>query len=92
MARGRRGRSPHQHTASQGVSKTKTMGTVASLGVQARLVRVDLDRERDVADLIASCERLRQEWDRLLTRVVERLREEVRDDCVNHLPHPPTCD
>jgi hypothetical protein len=92
VARARRGQSPHQHSASQGVSNTRTEGTVASLGVQARLVRDDPDRERDVADLIAACERLRQEWDRLFTRVVERLREEGRDGCVDYLPYPPTCD
>ncbi|MFD0463270.1 hypothetical protein ACFQY9_16965 [Microvirga aerilata] len=47
--------------------------------MQVRLVRVDPARAREVADLMAACERLRQEADRLLTRVVDLLHEEVRD-------------
>ena len=86
MARARRGRSPQRHNASQDVSNTKTHGDCRLVGRAGSLVRVDPDRERDVADLIAACERLRQEWDRLLTRVIDRLREEARDDCVDRLP------
>jgi hypothetical protein len=92
MARARRGQSPQRHTASQDVSNTKPAATVASLGVRVRLVRVDPARERDVDDLIAACERLRVEWDRLLTRVMDRLREEACDGCGDPCPDPPTCD
>jgi hypothetical protein len=92
MPRARRGQSPQQPTASQGTSNTETATTVASLGVQVRLAPVDPDREREVADLIAACERLRHEWDRLLTRVVDRLREEVCDDCGDRRSHPPALD
>ncbi len=86
MARKGRGRSPHQHAASKGRSKTTKRVTVASLGVQARLVRVDPDHARELADLISACEGLRQEWDRLLTRLIDRLRQEGCGDCVDPCP------
>jgi hypothetical protein len=47
------------------------------LGVQARLVPVDLERERQLRDLIASCETLRTEWERLFQRVIALLDEEA---------------
>ncbi len=92
MTRARRGPSPHQDSASQSVSKTRTKATVASLGVQARLVRVDPDHVRDLADLIVASESLRQEWDRLLTRLIDRLREEARNDCVDRCSNSPSHD
>jgi hypothetical protein len=51
--------------------------TVASLGVRAHLVPVDLERERQLRDLIASCETLRTEWERLFQRVIALLDEEA---------------
>ena len=92
MATTQRGRGTHQHTASQGVSNTKTTASVASLGVQARLVRVDPDRVSDLAELITACESWRQQWDRLLLRLINRLQEEVRDDYVDRRPDPQSQD
>jgi hypothetical protein len=56
------------------------------------LVRVDPEREREVADLIVACESLQQEAGRLLTRVVNLLREEGRDGCVSRLSSPSAAD
>ena len=56
--------------------------TVASLGVQARLLRVDRAREREFAQLLARYERLCQEWDRLLREAINLLDPEFQ-------PHPP---
>ncbi len=92
MATTQRGRGTHQHTASQGASNTKTTASVASLGVQARLVRVDPDRVSDLAELITACESLRQQWDRLLLRLINRLQGEVRDDYVDRRPDPQSQD
>jgi hypothetical protein len=52
--------------------------TVASLGVQARLVPVDPERERDVACLIARYERVCRDWDRLVQQAIALLGSEVR--------------
>jgi len=49
--------------------------TVASLGVQVRLIPIDRDRERDFAQLIVSCERLRNESERLFHRILEVVNE-----------------
>jgi hypothetical protein len=43
-----------------------------------RLVPVDADRERQIASLIASCETLRAEWERLFQRVVDLLNNDER--------------
>ena len=58
--------------------------TVASLGVQARLLRVDRARDREFAQLLVCYERLCQEWDRLLREAINLLGPEFQ-------PHPP-CD
>jgi hypothetical protein len=52
--------------------------TVASLGVQARLVPVD--PEHEVACLIARHQRLCCEWDRLAQQSIALLGPEVRPD------------
>lgn len=49
--------------------------TVASLGMQVRLVPAELDRERQLSDLIEACELLRAEWERLFQRIVAHLNE-----------------
>lgn len=53
--------------------------TVASLGKRVRLVQVDPDRERQLADLVVSCETLRAEWERLFQQVVDLLNEGVQN-------------
>jgi hypothetical protein len=62
---------PSSH-ASDGVS----VPTVASLGVQVRLIPIDQDRERELAQLIAACESLRNDCERLFRRIVEVLNED----------------
>lgn len=67
--------------------------TVASLGVQARLIPVDADREREITDLVTSYEQLRAEWERLFQRAIDLLGEDFRDslDGSRSSSHP-TCD
>jgi hypothetical protein len=50
--------------------------TVASLGLQVRLIPTDQDQERELARLIASCEILRSECERLFGQIVELLNKE----------------
>ena len=56
--------------------------TVASLGVEARLVRVDPDRERAFARLLEQYEPICQEWDHLVHQAVDLLGPEFQ-------PNPP---
>ncbi len=56
--------------------------TVASLGIQARLVAADSERDREVACLIARYERVCREWDRLMQQALALLGSEV-------YPNPP---
>jgi hypothetical protein len=50
--------------------------TVASLGVQVRLIPINQNRERELERLIASCEILRTECERLFLRTIKLLHEE----------------
>lgn len=54
--------------------------TVASLGVQARLVPTDPERDREVACLIARYERVCRDWDRLVQQALALLGPEVQPD------------
>ncbi len=74
---GRRATAQVLHVASGATSRT-----VASLGVEARLVRVDPDRERAFARLLEQYERICQEWDHLVNQAVDLLGPEFQ-------PHPP---
>ena len=74
---GRRPPAQVSHVASKAASTT-----VASLGVKARLVRVDTDRERAFARLLEQYERICQEWDHLVHQAVDLLGPEFQ-------PHPP---
>ncbi len=74
---GRRATAQVLHVASGAASRT-----VASLGVEARLVRVDPDRERAFARLLEQYERICQEWDHLVNQAVDLLGPEFQ-------PHPP---
>ncbi len=55
----------------------KGVPTVACLGLRVRLVHVSADRESEVSELIAACETLRAEWERLFQRVIEILNEDL---------------
>jgi hypothetical protein len=68
---------PKKLTTLGPTSGNEGLPTVASLGVQAHLVPVDLERERQLSDLIASGETLRIEWERLFQRVIALLDEEA---------------
>jgi hypothetical protein len=65
-------------TRSTGTANNSATLTVASLGLQVRLSPVNLDRERQIADLIASCATLRADLERLFQQVVEFLDAEVQ--------------
>jgi hypothetical protein len=58
------------------VSNRASRPTVASLGVQVRLIPIDQDREKELAKLIAACEILRNECESLFRRIVELLNED----------------
>ena len=73
---GRRATAQVLHVASGAASRT-----VASLGVEARLVRVDPDRERGFARLLEQYERICQEWDHLVHQAIDLLGPEFQ-------PHP----
>ncbi len=74
---GRRATAQVLHVASGAASRT-----VASLGVEARLVRVDPDRERAFARLLEQYERICQEWDHLVHQAIDLIGPEFQ-------PHPP---
>jgi hypothetical protein len=62
--------------------KRMTAPTIASLGIRVRLIPVDPERERTVADLIASLETLQAEWARLFQQLIALLPEDggrIRD-------------
>ena len=52
-------------------ARNSTALTVASLGLQVRLSPVSFNRERQLAELIASCATLRADLEHLLQQVVE---------------------
>lgn len=54
--------------------------TVASLGVQARLVPTGPEREREVSCLIARYERVCRDWDRLVQQALALLGSDVKPD------------
>ena len=68
----------HGKTQSEQTPDRVCTPTVASLGVQVRLVPMDVDRERKLARLIASGETLRLEWESLLRQIVDLLSDDVR--------------
>jgi len=52
--------------------------TVASLGIQAHLVAVDPERDRQLSDLITACETQRAQWECLCQRILTYLKDEDR--------------
>jgi len=64
------------------VASKAASATVASLGVKARLVRADPDRERAFARLLEQYERICQEWDHLAHQAIDLLGPVFQ-------PHPP---
>jgi hypothetical protein len=49
--------------------------------MRVRLIPADQDRDRQLADLIASCETLHVEWELLFRRIINYLEEDARRDC-----------
>ena len=82
-------RASHGKTQSERTPDRVCTPTVASLGVQVRLVSIDIDRESKLARLIASGETLRLEWESLFQQVVELLNNDIRSvqdsDSSSHL-------
>jgi hypothetical protein len=64
-------RGPSSH-----LSNCASQPNVASLGVQVRLIPIDQKREKELAKLIADCESLRNDCERLFRRIVELLNED----------------
>jgi hypothetical protein len=62
--------------SSSHVSDGAGVPTVASLGIQVRLIPMGHERERELARLIASCEILRNECERMFRRTVDLLNED----------------
>jgi hypothetical protein len=58
------------------ISDSLDRPTVASLGIQVRLIPIDQDRERELAQQIAACEMLWNDCERLFRRIVEVLNED----------------
>ena len=77
---------PPKSARQRTVVKKQLSETVASTGVQARLVPIDPEGASEIATLIASCEVLRGECERLFQRIIDLLEGEtygLRDH-----PHP----
>jgi hypothetical protein len=68
----------HGKTQSEQTPDRVCTPTVASLGVQVRLVPVDVNRESKLARLIASGETMRLEWESLFQQVLDLLSDDVR--------------
>jgi hypothetical protein len=75
MTEAPRGRGSDAQARSSHASDGAGTPTVASLGVQVRLIPIDQDRERELERLIASCEILRSECECLFRRIVGLLNE-----------------
>jgi hypothetical protein len=65
--------------------KKQSGETVASTGVQARVVPIDLERASDIATLIASVEVLQGECERLFQRITALLTAEYQG--IREHPH-----
>ena len=76
MKRAQRAHSNRTPGVTQPNNDRKGIPTVASLGLQVRLIPVSADRESEISDLIAACETLRAEWERLFQRVIDLLNED----------------
>jgi hypothetical protein len=74
-------RAPRERRLNPSTKRTRDcidIPTVASLGVQVRLVPIDIDRERQLTSLVASCETLRAEWESLFQQIIHLLNDDVR--------------
>jgi hypothetical protein len=71
------GSRPETASLSQSPPHDPAALTVASLGVRVHLAPANVEREHQLRDLIASCETLRTEWERLFQRVIALLDEEA---------------
>jgi hypothetical protein len=64
---------PNGHPLDDQAGEQDPPATVASLGVQARLVPVDPARDQELAGLIARCDAVFREWERLVRQAVHLL-------------------
>ncbi|MBL0406251.1 hypothetical protein JKG68_20025 [Microvirga aerilata] len=64
---------PNSHPLGDGAGEQDPPATVASLGVQARLVPIDPARDHELASLIARCDAVFREWERLVRQAVHLL-------------------
>jgi hypothetical protein len=71
-------RAPRNSARHRTIVKKQLGETVASTGVQARLVPVDPRRATEIAALITSCEVLRHECERLFQQIIDLL---DREEC-----------
>ncbi|GEO14637.1 hypothetical protein MAE02_23330 [Microvirga aerophila] len=78
MRRAPQTRSRRGQAELQGTQPSTAPLTVASLGMRVRLIRADQDRDRQLADLIASCETLRAQWELLFRRIIDCLDDDDR--------------
>ncbi len=80
----------HGKTQSEQTPDRVCTPTVASLGVQVRLVPTDMDRESKLARLIASGETLRLEWESLFQQVIDLLNHDGRSIQDSDSSSPPS--
>jgi hypothetical protein len=64
--------------------------TIASLGVHARLVRVDPERERAFADLLVGYHQVCRDWERLVQQAIQLLGADFLPDQPTERPVAPT--
>ena len=80
----------HGKTQSEQTPDRVCTPTVASLGVQVRLVPTDIDRESKLARLIVSGETLRLEWESLFQQVIDLLNHDGRSIHDSDSSSPPS--
>ncbi|WP_162820853.1 hypothetical protein [Microvirga calopogonii] len=79
---------PQTASFSQSPPHDPATSTVASLGVRLHVAPANVERERQLRNLIASCETLRAEWERLFQQVIALLDEETSIDRGINRPSP----
>jgi hypothetical protein len=73
MTRRDKSHAPRKSAQRRGAVKKRLGETVASTGLQARLVPINPKRALEIATLISSCEVLRGECERLFRRIIDLL-------------------
>ncbi|MBM1172034.1 hypothetical protein [Microvirga arabica] len=89
MAKASRARSRKATPKVNPAAPNRNPATVASTGVQARLVRADFEREQAFAHLLARFHRVCREWDDLVQQAVGLLGHDLRTDPPRSPASPP---